>query len=339
MSYDPNSLETQKGKLGEEIIRRFYDEHGASVYRPDGIAEGQASLVDFHVIPYNNDAIEEHLVEVKVRNAMQYAFGRYPCYTIPVAQVELYKQFASDRNLPLILWIVDPKETKMYSGELAPWGLENKVSIDGKEFPFDQQTKCGNMRFYHRKQFDEYPLDERHIREFEELEEKHAGNVVRVEEPTVSKFVEEPAQPTQSAFTPPTEPETEIVRTWTAPNGTLIEELLPQYTDEETRHPHCVQWLHLGQAIGYKKEPSLSTQETLKALNGIRLVSFPVQVTFRGCEHTVLRQCIQIEDVPAFLERYIDATYGARQGSMKYNRHMEATRLAVWWKNVVLEGN
>lgn len=407
MSYDPNSLETQKGKLGEKIIRRFYDERSAIVQRPDGLADGQASLIDFHVKPYGNSTIEEHLAEVKVRNAMQYAFGRYPCYTIPVAQLGLYKQYASDRDLPLILWIVDPKAGKMYSGELAPWGLENPTSIDGKEFPFDQQTKCGNMRFYHREQFIEYPLDERDIRAFEELEGNYAAKsevpeseleqrcvgyfgkpfpegvraglqeiqqefsdddifnaicaladnedsdvllervLAGANSPVITNLflrhvranISKPAkgtenEPERPAFTSNTNEKSFVAQTWTAPNGTLIEEVLPPCTDTGTRY---IQWLHLGQAIGYKKEPSLTTQETLSALSGIRLVTIPTQVTFRGCERTVLRQCIGIADVPAFLERYIEATYGARQGSTKYNRHMEATRLAVWWKNVVLQ--
>lgn len=330
MSYDPNSMETRKGKLGEEIVRRFYDKRAAVVHRPDGIADDEASLIDFHVVPYGNSVVEEHLAEVKVRNVMQYAFGRFPCYTIPVSQVELYKQFASERNLPLILWIVDPKEGKMYSGELtALWGLENKVPIDGKEFPFDQQTKCGNMRFYHRKQFVEHPLDERDIRKFQELEEEYADN--------------EPASQEQPAFTPPAESPSPhpsstvfVTRTWQAPNGTQLDELLPCDGGDKC----FVDWERLGQALGYAKAPTVSSQVIATALgNDLQLVLLTTENMYRGKLRDVVRPHLVWGDVETFLERYISATYGARQGSKRYNNHMEATRLLAWWKNVVLEGD
>ena len=335
MSYDPNSPETRKGKLGEEIVRRFYDERAAVAHRPDGIADDEASLIDFHVEPYGNSVIEEHLAEVKVRNVMQYAFGRFPCYTIPVSQVELYKQFASERNLPLVLWIVDPKEGKMYSGELAPWGLENKVTIDGKEFPFDQQTKCGNMRFYHRKQFVEYPIDERDLRKFQEIEEEYGATEART--PPVA---DNPAAGQQSLFTKPDKPKDSIPKlavheTFVAPNGTKID-----LTAYDECADYFVDWERLGQALGYAKAPSISSQVIATALgNDLQLILLTTKNMYRGKLRDAVRPHLVWGDVETFIERYISATYGARQGSKRYNNHMEATRLLAWWKNVVLEGD
>ena len=58
------------------------------------------------------------------------------------------------------MWIVNPENGKILVGMLcgakasAKWlELEHKRFIDCKEFPFDQETKIGLMRFYHQKQF------------------------------------------------------------------------------------------------------------------------------------------------------------------------------------------
>ena len=95
------------------------------------------------------------LVEVKVRTAIPYAYGQYPCYAFPVVQIEAYKNFAAERGLDCELWIVDPDEGKLYSGSLTDdYGkIEVKQFIYGREFPFNQTTKRGRMRFYHREQF------------------------------------------------------------------------------------------------------------------------------------------------------------------------------------------
>lgn len=78
----------------------------------------------------------------------------------PSLKSRLIKNFLSKKGLPLELWIVNPENGKILVGMLcgakasAKWlELEHKRFIDCKEFPFDQETKIGLMRFYHQKQF------------------------------------------------------------------------------------------------------------------------------------------------------------------------------------------
>lgn len=160
MVYDPKSLQAQKGKLGEKIVREILEEWGAKVTRPDGSApdEENNSLVDFYAIPSErNPLFKTRYVEVKVRKAMPYAYGQYPCYSFPVVQIEAYRNFAREQKVQLDLWIVDPEANLILSGYLndddSLFNLHEKRFIDGKEFPFDRETKRGNMRFFHQKQF------------------------------------------------------------------------------------------------------------------------------------------------------------------------------------------
>ena len=163
MSYDPNSPQAHKGKLGEQIVKLILDDWGADVKRPDNASENSPTLIDFHATPKPGEQFHERLIEVKVRKAMPYAFGQCPCYAFPVAQLEAYKSSSDERGLDCELWIVDPDEGEIYIGSLGGnlGCIEEKCFIDGREFPFDMQTKRGLMRFYHREQFDDgYDLSE-----------------------------------------------------------------------------------------------------------------------------------------------------------------------------------
>ena len=163
MVYDPKSLQAQKGKLGEKVVREILEEWGAKVTRPDGSApdEENHSLVDFYAVPSEkNPLFKTRYVKVKVRKALPYAYGQYPCYSFPVVQIETYRNFAREQKVQLDLWIVDPEANLILSGYLddadkdnSLYNLHEKRFIDGKEFPFDQETKFGNMRFFHQKQF------------------------------------------------------------------------------------------------------------------------------------------------------------------------------------------
>lgn len=126
----------------------FLDDWDADVKRPENAPDDSPTLIDFHAVPKAGSKFHERLVEVKVRTAIPYAYGQYPCYAFPVVQIEAYKQYAAERGLDCELWIVDPDEGKLYFGK-----IDGKQFIDGREFPFEQMTKRGLMRFYHREQF------------------------------------------------------------------------------------------------------------------------------------------------------------------------------------------
>lgn len=153
MSYDPDSAEAKKGVLGEEIVKKYLEDLGAIVMRPDEY--GEKTLVDFLAVPKDGSAFVARYVEVKVRSAFPYAHGQYLCYAFPAVQIDAYKKFAADKTLPVQLWIVDPSVGKIFISNLSSEknSLEHKQYIDCKEFPFDQETKIGLMRFYHQNQF------------------------------------------------------------------------------------------------------------------------------------------------------------------------------------------
>ena len=114
----------------------------------------------------------------------------------------------------------------------------------------------------------------------------------------------------------------------TTPNGAQISLLTIDGSDSR-----FVPIGQLGTAIGYANYDITS----VRGVNA-ELTLLCYNVKTRTTQRQVMGKCIDVKDIPSALKQYIDYTYGARQGSMKYNRHMEATRLAVWWKNVVLEG-
>ncbi len=94
-------------------------------------------MIDFHAVPKTGEDFRERFVEVKVRTAIPYAYGQYPCYAFPVVQIEAYKQYAAERGLDCELWIVDPDEGSLYCGSLTDdlFGtIDGKRFIDGREF-------------------------------------------------------------------------------------------------------------------------------------------------------------------------------------------------------------
>lgn len=154
MSDFENTPNYQKGLIGEEIVAEFYRTLGGNPRRPDDSPENGASLVDFFVDRGSNPNFAPRFVEVKVKKPMRYAYGQYPCYSFPAVQIAAYKNYAQDKILELC--IVDEERGKICCGRLDDSndaGLERKVFIDGKEFPFEKETRKGLFRFYHVKQF------------------------------------------------------------------------------------------------------------------------------------------------------------------------------------------
>lgn len=148
-----NTPAHKKGAIGEKIVKGILESWGAYVTRPDN---SEKSLVDFHAAQKIGTTSFERYVEVKVRSVMNYAYGQYPCYLFPVAQIEAYEKFAAEKNSHVELWIVDSEIGEVIVGSLDKnknYGLERKRRIDGKKFPFDKDTQYGARRFFHRQQF------------------------------------------------------------------------------------------------------------------------------------------------------------------------------------------
>ena len=77
MSYDPNSFEARKGKIGEAIVKRFLGSCLFEVTKPMDVFESGASIVDFVV----RDEVNEFFAEVKVQAAYPYGVEQAPCYS------------------------------------------------------------------------------------------------------------------------------------------------------------------------------------------------------------------------------------------------------------------
>ncbi|MBR0060146.1 MAG: hypothetical protein IJP68_01575 [Selenomonadaceae bacterium] len=126
MSYDKNSPEARKGALGEAIVKEILESWGAVVTRPD--EHGEKALIDFLAVPDENQKFAARYVEVKVRSALPYAYGQYPCYTFPVVQIEAYKKYMAENNLPVERWLVAPEKAEILLGTLderSPVCIEN----------------------------------------------------------------------------------------------------------------------------------------------------------------------------------------------------------------------
>ena len=163
MSYDPNSIEAQIGVIGEKIAYDTLFLWDYDVQRGD--EHGEKSLMDFFALPKNPKRPKRY-VEVKVRRPFPYAYGQYPCYSFPVVQIEAYERFTKEKGIQGELWIIDPIEKVFRVGYLGKvddtetaFFIETKQFIDGKEFPFDQDTKKGRFRFFHQMQFGEFPIN------------------------------------------------------------------------------------------------------------------------------------------------------------------------------------
>ena len=148
MSYDENSPEARKGALGEAIVKEILESWGAVVTRPDEY--GEKSLVDFLAVPDADKKFAARYVEVKVRSALPYAYGQYPCYTFPVVQIEAYKRYMDENNLPVELWLVDPEKAEILLGTLderSPVCIEKKFSLTAENFPSTKKLSSDSCDF------------------------------------------------------------------------------------------------------------------------------------------------------------------------------------------------
>jgi len=148
----------QKGLIGEEIVKKYLESRELLVRRPDDTATSGASVVDFFVEQIVGAGDEEwtysYYVEVKVKSPMSYAYGRFPVYTFPKSQIELYKRYAKEKDSPVEIFIVDEKRESIFVGSIEDYlGIEAPLRIEDKTFPVDVEQSNGIYRYYHIEQF------------------------------------------------------------------------------------------------------------------------------------------------------------------------------------------
>lgn len=342
MSYDPNSLEARKGKLGEQIVKTLLERNGAVVTRPDGLTEDEASLIDFHAKPAEGSSFVEQLVEVKVRKAMDYAYGQATCYAFSAVQVKRYMKYAKEHDLPLTLWIVDPSRGTISAALLSETlgGLEYKAIIDGREFPFTQETTFGALRYYHANQFVVYPLSEADKQKFGALKQTVHDEPEKAEQgkqsPMLSLFPEGSATaPPCTATTAPAKQNTPAIdsfplasekRTITAPNGSQIGIWGINNEDGEFFLDFQI-WQAIGYVSSFDRKSAFA-----KAMYGDTQLRKVVTPTKKRVPFSY-SFAMSTNDAADVLRRYIALTYGAKQGTKKFNRHMTAAGLLDFLKS------
>lgn len=166
MSYDANSLEAKKGALGEKIVKEFLESKGCAVSRPADTFKSGASIVDF----IYDDNYRRNYAEVKTQIARPFGVENAPCYSFPKSRVEAYKRYVAEHDEQLDIFVVDPENGFIYVSYLE--GLEEKVTIDARDFPFDKyiESMGGEFHYWHRKQFlSSFPIPDEDLAELRKL--------------------------------------------------------------------------------------------------------------------------------------------------------------------------
>ena len=313
MSYDPDSTEAKKGALGEEIVKKYLEDLGAIVTRPDEY--GEKTLVDFLAMPKNGSSFASRYVEVKVRSAFPYAHGQYLCYAFPAVKIDAYKKFASDKTLPVQLWIVDLAAGKIFIGNLSfeKNSLENKQYIDCKEFPFDQETKFGLMHYYHQKQFSSvYDIDKASLKRLQNIDCNKP--IINNEDLTREAFIK-------------------VDNILTAPNGINID-IVTVAGDSR----FFVKAARVSSAIGYQNPSITVSSPIIKAADRLQVkyYRFPTRRLSGGDSYGSKAYYFAVEDVPKVLAQYCELHYKAKPATRQGRYNLAAQKLREWFQSTVL---
>lgn len=119
---------TQKGKIGEEIIKKWLEDRGWIIYEPK--TENKPHAFDKLAIKDKKQLI---LIEVKTKARRNY----YPDTGIDIRHYDEYKLISQNHNLPVFLFFVDEMIGEIYGNKLS--FLEEQVKTsDGREYPLRQ---------------------------------------------------------------------------------------------------------------------------------------------------------------------------------------------------------
>ena len=161
--YDPNALETKRGTLGEEIVRRYYESRGCKVEHMRD-ARG-VYKVDFKI----TDGDYFWYTEVKTYASKEDEFGRH--FNITDEYFNRAQTFADNNCAKLELAFVDPVTGRFY---LSPADeLLEPVTINGREYPdrinFSPADGSKPARSFHVNQFDSCPIADDILAKLREL--------------------------------------------------------------------------------------------------------------------------------------------------------------------------
>lgn len=128
---------TQKGNIGESVVREFLESKNFVCYVP--ITE-KAHAFDFLAIRDKTQAIA---AEVKTKARM----SCYPATGFDERNYKYYKEFSLKHKIPIFIFFVDEHTGKVYGNWLAV--LEKPCIVEDKQYPMIIQTRNGrNIRIY-----------------------------------------------------------------------------------------------------------------------------------------------------------------------------------------------
>lgn len=154
MSYDPDSINAQKGTSAEEIVKKWWKSQGIKFKRPADTFESGASIVDYEI--YDEDNFLSHVAEIKTQAAYPFGVEHAPCYSFPKDRIDAYCEYLgkNSKYLTMDFIVVDPSSGYFYIEDLD---ILFDGKIIGREYPVTAWNKglnC-NCYYFHREQFSE----------------------------------------------------------------------------------------------------------------------------------------------------------------------------------------
>lgn len=122
----------EKGKIGEELIKKFFEAKGVIVYRPN--TEG-AHWIDMLAIKEKKSAIA---VDVKSKARM----NKFPATGVNQKSFEEYLKFSLKHNMPFWIIFIDELMHEVYGNTIE--NLEKPRKLEGKNYPLEMKTKNGD---------------------------------------------------------------------------------------------------------------------------------------------------------------------------------------------------
>lgn len=300
--------EYRKGRIGEEIVRRWLEQAGYSVNPPDDVAPSGASVVDFVV----EGKYERFFVEVKVKSPFAYCYGRYPVYTFAASQIDTYEAYRAEHDTPVALYIVDEERKVLCAQYLT--NLAQPKRVEDKFFPLDIEQVNGLYRYYH-------------ISQFTVLCELDDDDLARLAAIKISgeKGKRERDEETESPS--PLDDTACVEKMLKTPHGVEIDIL-------SFKGGYYVKLTRLSTALGFKggmKEGGALLLALEKA--GIEILDIAC-TDIDGRSRRAATKCVPLFTVPRLLDTFANMTADAGARTKKRKRNEQARELFIWFSQV-----
>lgn len=327
----------KKGRIGEEIVKNFLEQHGYEVLQPPNKALSGASVVDFSI---KDEEGVTTLIEVKVKPTVYLQGLSMGVYTLPADQFQRYIDYSLVKNSPLKIYFVDVVRECIVMQDIM--SLNCPRTIQGKEFPFISDTGIGICSCFHFEQF----LFMEHLTPSEvdqlnsilvpsDKESLSAKGSLQGEE--IIPEVAEPQRPTGSNINSIWLYSTGISSM--SPNGTRLEFYEEGFTDS----PLYISTRRVIAAFG--SASSLYCQKKIPEDKKLDLFSevvfkeqFAVYDAFEinGCSTGTTTHFFLVSDVPQILNSFIQKMQSNENIRIARRYLDNAVALLQWWNDTLL---